>query len=327
MKNALKLIGIIALAMLVIGFSFTACSSGGAGSGGEGTAAPTPAPAVPANQLSAAFESRDNNGNVYLLEITKKASGRAAYVPTTGDTYILTIISATGEIKKSRGTVAVKDTGVFQLTPVNSKTPFTVTTSGENMTAIIGPIVTDEGNVEAPGELSPADFELKIVVLKANRWDTKDSSGESWDSDEINLKELTTVEPRKGFVYRFKISGKTDTQMRFFRFQLNSRTKNWSDYIYLGNWGEQFLGAFDNFGFSITIVDDPLITDPDNPAYDKENPAYNYASLTNKLWQKFPSRDYMNYDNGVKLPADIEIGYPMATITDLKIRLVEVTQK
>jgi hypothetical protein len=190
------------------------------------------------------YESKDTSGNIYLLEITKKASSRAAYTPSDGDTYILTVVTPSGDFKTSSGTIKVEkgNSNTFQLTPTGSLTTFTVTIEGENMTGMSGTINFIDGNtpISAPASITSVQVKGVTLKLKANRWggtlDSNELGGESWVTDrEFKLSEFTSVKPTKsGCVYRFRIRGTTNKPLKWMNFQINY-TAPWRedrDYIY-----------------------------------------------------------------------------------------------
>ncbi|MCL1958658.1 MAG: hypothetical protein FWF68_03570 [Spirochaetes bacterium] len=313
MKKTIKLIGIIAIAA-IIGLSMTACG------GGEATPSPVNLPSV-------GYESKDSAGNIYLLEITKNASGRAAYTPANGDTYELTIISNDVDIKKSKGTVTVSGSG-FTLTPAGSSTPFNVTTSGENMTGITGTItLTDNSTKPAPSSVNPVIVNPRTIEFKAGRWggtlyDDK-AGGENWAADDLKLEDFTSVKPREGYVYRFQMSGTPNKPLKWFGIGIHSlRGNNWDDdgfgekYEWAGGPAEFNLSkSFDEtFGMQIWV--------------NVKEPAYFYINMANTLWQRFPN----DGDQGQlpkhyhdKLPANIPNGEVMARITNFRLRLINIT--
>ena len=107
------------------------------------------------NQVGETSTTYENtkDGTTYKLTVTQSA-GRAAYVPAKGDTYVLLIITGTGT-KTSRGTVTNISNGVFTLKPANAAATFDVTTSGNAINNISGPITLEGsgGTVQGPGDL------------------------------------------------------------------------------------------------------------------------------------------------------------------------------
>jgi len=105
------------------------------------------------DQTEATFTSYDANGNSYTLVITK-AADRAAYVPQSGDTYVLTVKNTAGTvIASSTGTVTAVSGSSFTLTP-GSGSPITITISGDTIGTITGTI---------PGTGSNSDFYNPVV--------------------------------------------------------------------------------------------------------------------------------------------------------------------
>ncbi|MDR1837742.1 MAG: hypothetical protein LBQ89_08810 [Treponema sp.] len=131
--------GLLAIIALVaaIGFSFISCDAGGA-------------------PRSATYTSYDDAGNEYNLVITE-AAGKAAYAPTSGDTYKLTITPVVGPVKTSTGTVSSVTGVTIRLQPNGGGTAFEVTVSstGDIVSLPTSIPVDGGGSVNTPGELNP----------------------------------------------------------------------------------------------------------------------------------------------------------------------------
>jgi len=124
MKNTIKIVGIISL-MLVIGFSFAACSDGGGGVYGGGS------------DSSVTYTYSDDDGNAYKLKITE--AGRAAH--KAGDNYALTItFKADGKIKTSTGKVTAFIDNNFTLQSSDNKVFFITVTNSGSIGAISGDV-------------------------------------------------------------------------------------------------------------------------------------------------------------------------------------------
>jgi len=101
------------------------------------------------------FKSSDTSGSTYTLTITPQTANEVA----EGDSYVLTITNgSTSQV--SKGTITNITNGVLTMKPNNSGTPpeFTVTMTGQDMTAINGTITVGEGegtSVTAPGTVTP----------------------------------------------------------------------------------------------------------------------------------------------------------------------------
>jgi len=129
MKNAIKVLGIIAL-VAVIGFSMVSCGNddGGGGSGGSGGGGGGGGP------QTATYIGKSGN-DTYTLKITENTAKYAAQI---GDTYELTVGS-----KKSTGTVSNVADGVLTLKPTNATTTFTATVSGNNIIGFTSSVTWD----------------------------------------------------------------------------------------------------------------------------------------------------------------------------------------
>jgi hypothetical protein len=143
MKNNIRLIGIIAL-FAIIGFSFASCGDAGS-NGGNVT------------NEKAVYTSKDGEGNVYELTITKN-SNKAVYDPKLGDLFKLVITFVNGTKKTSEGTVAEAKSGsTTMLTLSVSGSLFAVSISKVTeevsvMTEITGtiPITSSDDNDTSP---------------------------------------------------------------------------------------------------------------------------------------------------------------------------------
>ena len=114
---------------------------------------------------AAEFTSTDSDGNEYVLVITENLSTRSVYNPRAGDNYILTIKSASQPDRVSSGTVTTAGDNLSLQPSVAGAAPFTVNTSGGQMTAIDGNIRFDSGaSMAAPGAVTPAVFECPHLI-------------------------------------------------------------------------------------------------------------------------------------------------------------------
>jgi hypothetical protein len=145
MKNTFKVLGIIAL-IAIIGLSFASCGDDDDSGGSSVTYDPVE------------YKS-SRSGTTYSLKITKN-EGKAAFTPSNGDFYTLTITTA-GVSLTSNGTISISGNH-FTLTHTATGTSFTVTISSGEMITINGTdntqytIPVDSGEeVTAPGFVLP----------------------------------------------------------------------------------------------------------------------------------------------------------------------------
>jgi hypothetical protein len=83
-------------------------------------------------------------GSAYILTITENAGRAASYTAKAGDAYVLQII-ALSDSKAQTSSGTVKTAGAtLTLTPSGSTTTFTVTVSGDSISAISGTITLDD---------------------------------------------------------------------------------------------------------------------------------------------------------------------------------------
>jgi len=156
MKNKIKLLGLIALAAVIV-FSMTACPSPAGGGSGDPGSGPNSGPGRVAETVT--YESEDSAGaGVYVLVITQNTTGRAAYSAQPGDTYVLTYYLTSGGIKTTRGKV----TSITSVTIVLEAASVTITVtinSEDKMIALVSDTdkITWEDNTEtdAPVTLDP----------------------------------------------------------------------------------------------------------------------------------------------------------------------------
>jgi len=182
MKNVFKLIGITALAaVMIFALVITACDNGAGGkrsggggnstggSGGKTGGGDTYTPPSPEKASYVTFD--EDTGNKYELVITE-AVGNARYTAKTGDTYVLTITDSSGNlVARSTGTVGKVETNTFELRH-SSGAVITVAVSTSGSSNIITSLEIDaaDGNipvdtnspvqiVQKPTKLTPTKIE------------------------------------------------------------------------------------------------------------------------------------------------------------------------
>ncbi|GHV43566.1 hypothetical protein AGMMS49546_25550 [Spirochaetia bacterium] len=144
-----RFLSLVALGM-ALGLVFMGCGDGAGGG---------------SSPQSVKYTSKDGAGNTYELTITENTTKAAK----PGDSYVLTITSASGAVKTSSGTVQSTSDGILKLKP-SSGTTFTVTLVGENMGSISEPITLDNGLSEsAPsGPLIPSGISGDMAKFQGN---------------------------------------------------------------------------------------------------------------------------------------------------------------
>jgi len=165
----------------------------------------------------------------------------------------------------------------------------------------------------------PPEADYDKIELKAERWTLESGeSGENWNSyDIIGLSDLIrefNVTPKKGDVLKFKISGTSDVELKYIRFEVFNSLRNTSDkYLggssYLSNLTENGL-TFNDYEIETTISNDPV---PGSRIY---------IQIANALWHK--SIDNWYYFENETLPSDVLDDTVMATISNFKITLVSI---
>jgi len=153
MNNVFRLLAIIVI-IAAIGFLMAACSDDGS------------------DPTSVTYTSYDASGNIYTLVVNKNPN-RAVYIPQSGDMYVLTITSPTGDvIGTSSGTVKMftptDTTGV--LTLEKNGVEFSVDINSNAIVSINGKIPIDNGEpIPPPDILIPvmsADYKYEINADK-----------------------------------------------------------------------------------------------------------------------------------------------------------------
>jgi hypothetical protein len=283
---------------LVLGMAVVSCDGGGVETVTETT--------------STVYEGLAGD-DVYKLEITK-ASGKAAYKPQNGDSYVLTITDKAGGTKISTGTVNSVSVSIgFTLQPSNSETTFTVTITGELMTGITGTITFENNTTKEVTEKFIPCKTYETFDLSANKWENAGGSGEEMHRY-ISLSEITTRKPKSGDVFKFQISGtvvKTIIPLKWFNITLCAQPSDWSEYKWLGSSEQVELKETFNQTFEFTVwFDDPI---PNN--YDI------YVSLANGLWGKNKDGEY-TFNSGEKFPADTQHQATVATFKNFRISLL-----
>jgi len=161
MKNVKKILSIISL-MLVITLTLASC--------GNGTTNPLPAARTPQKTV---YRSGDIEGNVYRLEVTENVSGRAAYIPQAGDTYVLKIIYADTdkESQTSSGTVEAKAAdGTLELKPAVAAVTFTIKIEDAGMKTISGTITFEDNSALEKEEGIPLEKKPLTETDKMDIW-------------------------------------------------------------------------------------------------------------------------------------------------------------
>jgi len=157
-----------------------------------------------------------------------------------------------------------------------------------------------------------------VIYLKAGRWDDDPNDnnanrGENWSSgNQIKLSDFTTVKPKQGDILTFKISGVSDKEIKYCRFEIYQITG--STYKWLGTSlnSKEFVVLPYNFNDYIYVQ-----------IYDNPNPnSVFYVDFKNFLWWKMWG-DYRS-NSGETLPANIPNNTIMATIHNFKISLDSV---
>jgi len=148
MKNKTILLAILAVALVLV---MTACPADSP----AGSPGPSSAPPASSEEQFAVYTAMSSD-SAYVLTIKDSSGSAASHTVTAGDDYVLQIISLSdGEEKKSSGTVTAVGASLT-LTPSGSSTTFTVTVSGENISAISGTIMLEDDTPEsAPGSVTP----------------------------------------------------------------------------------------------------------------------------------------------------------------------------
>jgi len=139
--------------------------------------------------------------------------------------------------------------------------------------------------------LTPIIVETTDQNLNANMWD----DGEAWNFV-FNLKNITPAIPKKGDVFRFRISGTPDKTLEKLNLSIEAHTEDWSSYQWLGGSESiRVIGTFEHT-FEIEIGEDP------NPG--------NIIGL--------------DLSNNVLVPPNVKRFDTVATIKDFKIRFVGI---
>jgi len=280
MTNKRFELGILAV-VLVFGMTVIGCGGSGAGSNLVEQQLEVP--------KSAVYESKDTAGNVYILEVTNPSrSIRAAYTPKSGDIYTLTIILVTGETRISNGTVTVSGATL----ELSGGDTLTITISGDGMTSILGTITLDNGVTLTPVRLEPRIVEPKTFTLNVN-WER-----DGWDGS-MELSDITSVKPKAGYIFKFKISGTTDKTLEKFGMHLDCQTPDWMQYQWLGGSGQVRLSGTFEQTFDIEIGEDP----------------------------KDGYVVHLHLSNDAAVPASARDWAVMATISNFEVRLVGIEEK
>jgi len=194
MKNIVKLIGIIAI-VAVIGFLMTAC--------GDKDASKTIEDVV----TKAVYKGMDAAANIYELVISK-AQGRAAYDPTVGDDYVMTVTPPNGAGKKSEGAVDQSVDGGYSLKPRGATKVFNVAVDGGNIIAMAGEIKYTSGNPEEKAVvMTPSAVGGTTITKAGNVYTIASGVDVAYDP---KLANLTAAKAVTSFPYVLDLGGGGD---------------------------------------------------------------------------------------------------------------------
>jgi len=175
-----------------------------------------------------------------------------------------------------------------------------------------------------PYQPPPPTATFAALEFFPSSWgDVGEYQAEQWETNnQIKLSSFfTQKKPKQGDVLRFKISGKSDTPLKYIKIELGECVGgDWSTYNYLGSsWtGQGDKEELKNLSTTFTnVVIDVPIFNPTN------SNASIYAQLVNLLWQKDSDGNYQHNSNET-LPANFEKGTVMATVTNFSISLVSI---
>jgi Bacterial surface proteins containing Ig-like domains len=191
----------------------------------------------------------------------------------------------------------------------------TVTTVDGGKTAQCTVTVTSGGGDSSTN----AGGKYNTIYLKANSWNNENGeSGENWSSGtQIKLSDFTDIEPKRGDILQFKISGVSDKEIKYFRMDIYQLSGDGlSTYRWLGESDKVVLPkTFNNsiFDISVSIWGD----------YEYDSNAVIYIDLLNMLWQKNSSGEYL-VNSGETIPAGVKNDDVMATISNFSVSVAKV---
>jgi hypothetical protein len=257
------------------------------------------------NSQTVSYEGSDISGNTYILTVTEK-TGRAAYTPVQGDSYVLTIKKAGQPDKISRGTVMqISADGTFTLQPlVEGSDTFSVVISGAKISSVKGDIAIDGGEV-----ITARSF--GTIYLRANRYTFQGGSGEQWSTGPILLSDFFTGTLKTDD--KIRISGLVDKKLEHAKIDvmriLSNREWEWIGSTSLGLF--EITGSFNN-SYSVRIDDNDVLIKDDGEII---------VQLTNEIWYK-NSSGVIERNFGT-IPKNIPDGTIMATIRNFSMTITE----
>jgi len=317
MKNLLKLIGIITLAV-VIGFSFIACDNGnGPDDNGDDNNNATVG--------SGKFSGKDVLGNNYSLSVGSDAS-RAA---VKGDRYKMDIRTRDGKTRSVSGTVAnVNTDGTLTLQPDGSDSTFTATVGGSNLNSVAGDGDIAQIPLSDGTTLTPRSFDK--IYLRANRWSspnlvdpsTGPMRGEQYASGlSVLVKDFPTNVSRleKGVNDRYTItvSGTSDKDLNRLEIEVQGLTEN-DDWVWLAGYYKDDVQIQANQPFSKTLT--LTVGNSPDASYNLMDYKEVILQVTNVIQKKHDNHPDWDVING-SIPADIPNGQIMAAISNFNIAL------
>jgi len=167
------------------------------------------------------------------------------------------------------------------------------------------------GGDSTPVFFPPPEAKYDALYLYAQRWETSVGRGENWNSyDQVHLSDFSApIKPKRGDVLSFKISGVSDVELKYIRFEIFSHDRNEDKWIG-GSDLADLSTSFNNYSIEASISEEPIPN------------ASIYIQIANVLWHENTAANYFYVDNKIKLADDVEDGAVMATIKNFKISLV-----
>jgi len=174
-----------------------------------------------------------------------------------------------------------------------------------------------------PYQPPPPTATFKALEFYPSSWgESGEEQAEQWETNnQIKLSSFyTEKKPKQGDVLRFRISGKSDTPLKYIKIELGECLGGkWDTYNYLGSsWtggdNRQLINL--STSFNNVVIDVPI--------YNTTNSnASIYIQLVNLLWQKGSNGEYKH--NSDETLDDVGEGTVMATVTNFSISLLSIT--
>jgi len=321
MKNVFKMIGIIAFAA-IIGFALIGCPGESGDPGDSGNNPDDKDPLVPTTGV---YAGKDVLGNNYSLSIVSNAPAASiTRAAAKGDRYTMTVKPRDGKTRTVTGTVSgISADGTLTLETTGDDFAVTVSDGSLNSVAGVGdemPQIPFTGDkIGGQQTLTPRSF--SEINLRATRWtNNTGGSGEHWGSGKSVLlrdypANVSTLQANSPERYTITISGSSDIALDYIAVEVQGLDED-------DNW--QWLTGYSTStkvaaGVPFTITEKLYSVGTTVNLLD-------YKEIILQVTNVMKYKDANTNTNNGSIPASIEDGTIMATISNFNISLKDTSR-